>query len=83
MPRLADQGIYMASESSFYRVLKEHDQIHCRWQAQLSRKVTAPQAWVAYGPNQVWSWDITYLPSMLRGEFLRLQMVIDVFSRRT
>ena len=32
--------------------------------------------------NQVWSWDITYLPTVIRGRFLRLYLVMDVWSRR-
>ena len=36
----------------------------------------------AVRPNQVWSWDITYLPTVIRGRFLRLYLVIDVWSRR-
>jgi transposase InsO family protein len=47
----------------------------------LPKKVAAPQAWVSYGANQVWSWDITYLPSTIKGQFMRLYMVLDVFSR--
>lgn len=81
VPRLADQGQYLASESSFYRVLKEHGQVNRRGKAQPPKKVAAPQAWVAYGANQVWSWDITYLPSTIKGQFMRLYMVLDVFSR--
>lgn len=61
VPRLADQGQYLASESSFYRVLKEHGQVNCRGKAQPPRKVATPKAWVAHGANQIWSWDITYL----------------------
>lgn len=81
VPRLADQGQYLASESSFYRVLKEHGQVNRRGKAQLPKKVAPPQAWVAYGANQVWSWDITYLPGTIKGQFMRLYMVLDVFSR--
>ena len=81
VPRLADQGLYLASESSFYRVLKAYGQINRRGKAQPPRKVAAPQAWVATGANQVWSWDITYLPTTVRGQFMRLYMVLDVFSR--
>lgn len=36
---------------------------------------------MAYGANQVWSWDITYLPSTIKGQFVRLYRVLDVFSR--
>jgi putative transposase len=81
VPKLADQGVYIASEASFYRVLKANNQINRRGAAQLPKKVVAPQTLTALDANQVWSWDITYLPSVVRGQFLRLYMVIDVFSR--
>ena len=81
VPRLADRGQYLASESSFYRVLKACGQAHRRGKAQLPKRVAAPKAWVATGSNQVWSWDITYLPSAVRGQFMRLYMVLDVYSR--
>lgn len=80
VPRLADRGQYLASESSFYRVLKAYGQQHHRGKAQPPKKVAAPQAWVATSANQVWSWDITYLPSTVRGQFLRLYMVLDVYG---
>ncbi|SDS44431.1 Homeodomain-like domain-containing protein [Halopseudomonas litoralis] len=57
VPRLADQGFYIASESSFYRVLREHEQAHHRGRAAAPRTLEKPQAWVATAPNQVWSWD--------------------------
>jgi len=81
VPRLADRGQYLASESSFYRVLKACGQAHRRGKAQPHKRVAAPKAWVATGSNQVWSWDITYLPSAVRGQFMRLYMVLDVYSR--
>ena len=81
VPSLADKGIYLASESSFYRVLKAHSQLNRRGRAQPPRHVPAPEAWVATGPNQVWTWDITYLPSAVRGQFYRLYMIMDVYSR--
>lgn len=81
VPKLADRGVYIASESSFYRVLKEHGQLQRRGREQLHPKHNKPQPLVATGPNQVWSWDITYLPSDVRGQFYRLYLVIDVYSR--
>lgn len=81
VPRLADEGIYIASESSFYRVLRAYGQNHHRGQAAPPRKVSKPRAWAAPAPNRVWSWDITYLPTAVRGEFYRLYMVVDVYSR--
>lgn len=82
VPRLADAGEYLASESSFYRVLREADQVHRRGTAQAPRPVTKPAGFKATGPNQVWSWDITFLASSLRGTFFRLYLVLDIFSRK-
>lgn len=81
VPRLADEGTYIASESSFYRVLREHEQVQRRGRGEPPRKVSKPQAWAASAPNRVWSWDITYLPTAVRGEFYRLYMVMDIYSR--
>lgn len=58
VPRLADHGVYLASESSFYRVLREHAQANRRGRAEAPRVVAKPKAWAATAPNQVWSWDI-------------------------
>jgi putative transposase len=81
VPKLADQGVYIASESSFYRVLKEHEMIQHR---QRSKPAThhRPNEHVASGANQVWSWDITYLRSSVRGTFFYLYMIVDVWSRK-
>tara|TARA_R110002094_G_scaffold182923_1_gene160527 strand:+ start:505 stop:954 length:450 start_codon:yes stop_codon:yes gene_type:complete len=57
VPRLADQGIYLASESTFYRVLKAHNQLHHRGRSRVPRKVARPTTYAASGPNEVWSWD--------------------------
>ena len=81
VPKLADKGIYIASESSFYRVLRTHGQLNRRGRAQPPRQVPKPMSWVATAPNQVWSWDITYLPSAVRGQFYRLYMTMDIYSR--
>lgn len=81
VPRLADSGEYIASESSFYRVLRTHGQVQHRGRAHRPRKTSRPLALRATTPNQVWSWDITYLPSTVRGQFLRLYLVLDVYSR--
>ena len=80
VPRLADEGEYVASESSFYRVLREVDQVKRRGRAQAPRTVARPQGFQANGPNQVWSWDITFLASSIRGAFYRLYLVLDTPS---
>lgn len=81
VPLLADQGRYIASESSFYRVLKQFGQNNKRTRECTQVKHARPKAFVAYGPCQVWSWDITLLPTGIKGQFLRLYMIEDVFSR--
>lgn len=80
VPKLADKGVYLASESSFYRILKKHTQLSHRGRAKArqSRPVTTH---TADAPNRLWSWDITYLPTVVRGQFFYLYMVEDVFSR--
>jgi transposase InsO family protein len=82
VPRLADQGEYLGSESTMYRVLREADQVNRRGRAQAPRTVPKPAAHRATAPNEVWSWDITFLASCIRGAFYRLYMVEDVFSRK-
>ena len=81
VPRLADQGEYLASESSFYRILREIGQLPHRGKAKAPSR-RRPPAWVADGPNQLWSWDITYLASTVAGLFFYLYLIMDVFSRK-
>lgn len=82
VPRLADKGLYLASESTFNRVLRAADQLHHRGTTQTPRKVARPKSCMATGPNRVWSWDITYLASSMRGSFYRLYLILDIFSRK-
>lgn len=80
VPRLADRGEYVASESTFYRVLRDQDMQHHRGRSRPS--ASRPHEHVAYGPWQVASWDITYLRSLVRGQFFYLYLVEDVWSRK-
>lgn len=82
VPDLVDQGVYIASESSFYRVLREAGQMQRRGKAQPPQKRPKPKPFSADGPNQLWSWDITYLATTIQGIFYRLYMVMDVYSRK-
>ena len=82
VPMLADEGRYIASESSFYRVLKEARQLSHRHKAKPTRTVIKPKALTASGPNQIYSWDITYLPAPVKGTFLYLYLVMDIYSRK-
>lgn len=81
VPTLADKGIYIASESSFYRVLKEEKQLAHRGKAK-ARTHKKPGSYLATGPNQVWTWDITYLPTSVKGAFYYLYMITDIYSRK-
>jgi transposase InsO family protein len=81
VPTLADQDVYLASESTFYRVLKEHNMLTHR-QASKPAVNYRPKEHVATGACQVWSWDITYLQTSVKGLFFYLYMVVDVWSRK-
>ena len=82
VPQLADEGLYLASESTMYRLQRRHGlrgqkQTVCRTHVTRARSVHH-----ANQPNQVWSWDITRLPTTVRGWFLHLYLVLDIWSRR-
>lgn len=77
---LLDEGYYIASESSFYRVLRENKMVNHRENTRV-KKHSKPLAHIATGPNQVWSWDITYLWSPVRGKYYYLYMIVDIYSR--
>jgi len=81
VPALADAGQYLASESSFYRVLREVGQQHHRGRSEAPRRQT-PSTHSATGPNQVWCWDITWLPGPVRGWFFYLYLILDLYSRK-
>jgi len=81
VPRLADQGTYVASESTFYRVLRAEEQMAHRGRAKAPTKRPQPEL-TACKPHQVWTWDITYLRSSVRGMFFYLYLVVDLYSRR-
>ncbi len=82
MPVLADRGLYIGSERSFYRVLHAHGQAHRRGRARPPQAPRPVPRLKASGPKQLWSWDITYLPTTVRGVWLYLYLVIDVWSRK-
>ena len=80
--KLATQGEFIASESTFSRVLREEKQMGHREPSQPPKKRHRPEEYVATGPNQVWSWDITYLRLPVRGMFLYFYVVVDIWSRK-
>ena len=82
VPALADKGIYIASESTMYRILRIEKMQNHRGYSKPSQKRKYPQTHVAEAPNQVWTWDITWLPTMVVGMYYKLYMIVDIFSRK-
>lgn len=80
VPQLADEG-YLASESTMYRILREQQQIAHRGSARAPIRRPPPRH-CARAPNQLWCWDITYLPRPIQGAFYFLYLVLDVYSRK-
>lgn len=82
VPTLADRGQYLASESSFYRLLREANEQHERGRAKPRDKRARPDEYQTTGPNQCWTWDVSWLRSPVNGLFYYLYMMVDVFSRK-
>ena len=82
VPTLADEGVYIASESSFYRVLREHGQMNRRGRAQPPRASRPPTTHIATGPAEVWCWDVTFLPAQIHGRWFYLYLILDLYSRK-
>jgi transposase InsO family protein len=81
VPRLADEGRYVATESTIYRILRAEQQLTARTRVRTAVHREPPRR-CAHAPNQLWCWDITYLPAAVRGTFFFLYLVLDVYSRK-
>jgi putative transposase len=79
-PRLLDEGRYLGSIRTMYRLLAAEGAVRDRRDQLRHPARPAPEV-VATGPNQVWVWDITQLPTQLRQQCLYLYLVLDLFSR--
>ena len=82
VPLLADEGVYIASESTFSRVLREHGQSLHRGRAKAPRTVRPPTTHIATAPRQVWCWDMTYLQATVHGRWFYLYLILDLYSRK-
>lgn len=82
VPALADKGEYLGSESTFYRVLEEHDERHHRGRARARRAVGPPRSHVAVRACQIWTWDVTWLKGPVRGLYFYLYLILDIYSRK-
>jgi putative transposase len=83
VPMLADEGVYLASESTFSRVLRAHAQMAHRGRAKMPKATRAPTTHIATEPRQVWCWDMTYLPAKVMGRWFYLYLILDLYSRKT
>ena len=82
VPRLADQGQYLASESTFHRVLKMENQLRHRGAERPAQPRSKPRALLATAPDELFSWDITYLATPVKGIYFYLYLFMDIFSRK-
>ncbi|MCG9766548.1 IS3 family transposase, partial [Vibrio alginolyticus] len=82
VPMLADEGIYIASESTFYRVLKANNQLGRRTRDKAGASPSRPTKGSKSLQTKSGSWDISYLPSKIRGKHYDLYLIMDIFSRK-
>ena len=78
---LLDEGRYLGSVSTLYRVLRANGEVRER-RAQATHPARVRPELVADGPNQVWSWDITKLKGPVRGLYFDAYVMLDIFSRK-
>jgi transposase InsO family protein len=78
---LLDEGVYLCSIRTLYRILDDHDEVRER-RNQLRHPVYAKPELLAEAPNQVWSWDITKLAGPAKWTYFYLYVILDIFSRR-
>lgn len=81
VPLLADEGVYLASESTFYKILKARKLLEHRGKSK-RKSLELPLALIATRPNMIYSWDITYLKSSVAGKFYYLYLFMDIYSRK-
>jgi transposase InsO family protein len=79
---LADEGVYIASESSFTRVLRAHGQSCHRGRAKAPQRRRPPTTHVATAPRQLWCWDMSFLPASVMGRWFYLYLILDIYSRK-
>ncbi len=77
---LLDEGVYLGSQSTFYRLLRQAGEVRER-RAQATHPAKVKPELVANGPNQVWSWDITKLLGPAKWTYYYLYVILDIYSR--
>jgi putative transposase len=78
--KLLDEGRYLGSVSTMYRVLRDHDEVRER-RRQATHPAKKKPELVASQPNEVWSWDISKLLGPEKWTYYYLYVIIDIFSR--
>lgn len=81
VPLMLNEDRYLASESTFYRILKAHGMLHHRSNTRVKKKQSRPPERRADRSNQVWCWDITWLPQVILGFFFYAYVIIDIFDK--
>jgi transposase InsO family protein len=82
VPMLAGEGVYLASESTFARILRDQGQSVRRGREKPPTHSRPPSTYIASGPRQVWCWDMTYLPATTTGRWFHLYLILDLYSRK-
>jgi len=82
VPTLADRGEYVGSESTIYRILEQEGLKQHRGPTRPRKPRPKPPELTADGPNQLYSWDITYLRGPAKGTFFFLYLFLDIWSRK-
>jgi putative transposase len=77
---LLDEGTYLGSLSTFYRLLRQAGETRER-RAQAAHPAAVKPELSAAGPNQVWSWDITKLHGPTKWTYYYLYVILDIYSR--
>lgn len=81
VPLLLNEGVYLASVSTIYRVLKEHDMLHHRSGNRIASRKSKPPERRAKAPNQVWTWDITWMARTVKGLYYYAYVIMDIYDR--
>jgi len=82
VPALADEGVYLASESTFVRLLRAQGQNAHRGRAKQPKQQRPATTHIASRPGELWCWDMTYLPTEIAGRWFFLYLILDIYSRK-
>jgi len=78
--KLLDEGIYLCSVRTMYRILEKHDEVRER-RNQLAHPQYQKPELLAERSNEIWTWDITKLKGPVKWTYFYLYVILDIFSR--